>query len=144
MRIIHSVLCVLAFPCALAAQSSWANLTGLKVGQKIQVVEQNSTKHSGTFLSVSGSAIAFREAAGERSVQKPDVRSVKLQSKRRLRHTLIGTGVGAAAGATAGAASAPSDSRGYSAAFVGAAGAFVGAAIGVLLPANDLIYSVER
>src|SRR6476660_7877044 len=112
MRMILPVLVILAFSCASAAldaQSSWANLNGLKVGQKILVIEENSKKHSGTFLSVSDSAITFRESTGERSVQKADVRRVKLRNQRRLRNTLIGTGVGAGAGAVLGAATAPSD-----------------------------------
>jgi len=149
MRMILPVLVILAFSCASAAldaQSSWANLNGLKVGQKILVIEENSKKHSGTFLSVSDSAITFRESTGERSVQKADVRRVKLRNQRRLRNTLIGTGVGAGAGAVLGAATAPSDGffgKGYAAAFVGTAGGAVGSAIGVLLATHNTVYSAN-
>lgn len=150
MRSVMSLLCVLIFSCSSLAQtgqSSWTTLGGLNVGQKIQVIEMNSTKHSGTFLSLSDSVITFREGASERSVQKHDVRSVKLQNQRRLRNTLIGLGVGAGAGAVLGAATAPSDGflfgKGYAAAFVGTAGAVVGTAIGVLLPTHNTVYSVD-
>jgi hypothetical protein len=150
MRIALALLCVLTFSCAsatLGAQSSWKNLNGVKVGQKIQVIEMDSTKHSGTFLSFSDSAITFREGTGERSVQMRDVRTVKLQNQRRLRNTLIGTGVGAGSGAILGAATTPSEGfsigKGYAAAFVGTAGAAVGAAIGVLLPTRKTVYKAE-
>jgi len=70
------------------------------MGQKIQVVEFNAKKHSGTFESASDSAIIIRDASGEASLQKQDVRSVELLgSNHRMRHTLIGAGVGAGAGA---------------------------------------------
>ncbi len=144
------VLSILVLSCASAAlesQSSWTNLSGLNAGQKIQIIETNSKKHSGTFLSVSDSAINFQDGTGERSVQKPDVRTVKLQNSRRLRNTLIGTGLGAGVGAAIGAASTPSDGmfggRAFGAAAVGAFGLFIGAPVGALMPTRNTIYSVK-
>ncbi|HEV2484336.1 MAG TPA: hypothetical protein VGT08_02295 [Terracidiphilus sp.] len=105
-----------------------------------------SKKSSGTFLAVSDSAISFKDASGEKSVQRPDVRSVKLLTKRRLRNSLIGLGVGAGAGAAAGAASAPSGSflgKEFAAAFLGVAGGFCGTVVGVLWPTHNTIYSVS-
>jgi len=142
------LLFVLGISCASIVRSqqpSWANLSGLKVGQKIQVVEFNAKKHSGTFESASDSAIIIRDASGEASLQKQDVRSVELLGgNRRLRHTLIGAGVGAGAGAAICAGAW--ESRG----FLGGkgTGAAVGAVIGVLsgsivgaaLPAHDKVY----
>jgi hypothetical protein len=149
MRNMLSFLCVLGISCASFAQtgqSSWANLNGLNVGQKIQVVEMTAKKDSGTFLSVSDSAISFKDSGGEKSVQRTDLRSVKLMSNRRLRHTLIGTGVGAGAGA--GICGAAWESHGFlggkgTGAAVGAGlGGLSGLIIGVLLPAHDTtIYS---
>jgi hypothetical protein len=150
MRFMLPMLGILAFSCASAtlnSQSSWRNLNGLAAGQKIQVIEKNSTKHSGTFLSVSDTAIVFQERSGERSVQKPDVRSVNLRNHRRLRNALIGTGVGAGVGAALGAATAPSDGfiggKGFAAAFVGTAGAVVGTPIGLLMPTHNTVYRVD-
>ena len=148
MRTTLFLTLVLALSCASLAQSnrvSWANLSGLKPGQKIEVVETNSKKHSGAFESVSDSAISLRDATGEASVPKQDVRSVKLIRNRRLRNTLIGLGVGAGGGAAIGAGIGPSNGfiigKGASAAIEGLFGAVCGAAVGALLPTHDSIYS---
>src|ERR1700691_3296926 len=115
MRNATLLLCLLAISCvsnAQSGQSSWANLSGLRAGQKIQIDEMSSKKHSGIFESVSDSAISIRDASGEMSLQKQDVRSVKLlSSSHRLRNTLIGAGVGAGAGA--GISAAVWESTGY-------------------------------
>ena len=110
MRKLLSCICILGISYssfAQTGQSSWTNLSGLKVGQKIQVVESSSKKSSGTFLAVSDSAISLKDASGEMSIQKSDVRSVKLLTQRRLRNILIGLGVGAGAGAAIGAGERP-------------------------------------
>jgi hypothetical protein len=81
-------------------------LSTLHAGQKIQVVEMNSKKHSGTFVNFSDTAISFQDTAGEQTIPKQDLRRVKLmENKHRLRNTLIGAGVGAGAGTVIGAAS---------------------------------------
>ena len=146
--------CLLGIPCALVAQSgqsSWANLSGLRAGQKIQIDEMNSKKHSGIFENVSDSAISIRDASGEMSVQKQDVRSVKLLSSgHRLRNTLICASVGAGGGAITGAALGETQNKGFDIVTTGeltAAGAVgggvIGTVIGVLLPAHDTIYRVS-
>ena len=115
MRLTILALCVLGMPClssAQAAASSWANLSTLQSGQKIQVVQINSNKVSGTFLNVSDSGITLQEKAGEKTIERPDVRSVRLmKNKHRLRNTLLGAGIGAGAGAGIGAASYPPNMR---------------------------------
>ena len=147
MRTMLRVLGILAFICAsagLEAQSSWTSLNGLSSGQKIQVIETNSKKHSGTFVSVSDSAITFREGDGERSVQRPDVRKVKLQNQRRLRNALVGMGVGAGAGAVFGAAVAGNGgfvSRPAGAAVFGLIGAVFGAPVGLVVSTHNTVYS---
>jgi len=142
------LICVLTTTCASLAQNnqaSWDSLKTLQPGQKIQLVETNATKVSGTFVSASDAAISVELASGPQTVQKPEVKSVKLmENKHRLRHTLIGAGVGASAGA--GACAAAWESGGFAGgkgtgAAVGAAiGGLTGAAVGALLPANDMIY----
>ena len=101
------LICVLGLCCASWArldQTFWANLTALQAGQKIQVVDMNSKKHSGTFVNVTDTLISYQETAGEQTVQKQDVRSVKVvENKHRVRNTLVGMGLGGAVGAGVGA-----------------------------------------
>jgi hypothetical protein len=155
------LICVLGMPCASWAQTdraSWANLSALLVGQKIQVVEMNAKKHPGTFVHVSDTAISYQGTAGEQTIQKQDVRSVKLiKNKHRLRNTLIGLGVGGGVGAGIGAATFHScssqnfciqpvgqgEQTGIAAVIGFAGGAAVGAVIGVLSPSHSTIYSVK-
>lgn len=152
------LICVLGLSCvSWAAQTnraSWANLSGLQPGQKIQIVDMNSKKHSGTFVSASGTALSYQDSAGEQTIQKQDVSSVKLMKKKhRLRNTLIGGAVGAGAGAGIGAATNhPCSSQSFcvqpigkgGAAGIGAVVGFVGGAVvGVLLPSHEVIYSVN-
>lgn len=151
------LICFLGLSCVSWPQTnraSWANLSGLQALQKIQIVDMNSKKHSGTFVSVSGTALSYRDSAGDQTIQKQDVRCVKLmRNKHRLRNTLIGGVVGAGAGAGIGAATShPCSSQGLciqpigkgGMAGIGAVVGFVGGAVvGVLLPSHEMIYSVN-
>jgi outer membrane lipoprotein SlyB len=152
MRSLFFLLCVLGLPCVSAAQTnhaSWALLNGLQPGQKIQLVDTASKKHTGTFLRVSDTAVSFSESNGEQSIQKQDVRSVKLmKNSHRLRNTAIGllagAGVGAAIGAAAFHGCSPQDffciGSGGGAAIVGVMGGAAGAVVGALVPSHDTIY----
>jgi hypothetical protein len=156
MRKLLLVICVFGLPCAAVAQmnqASWTSLSGLKPGQKIQVFDVSSKKYSGVFTSVSETAIIYSEKTGERSVQKQDVRSVKLmENKHRLRNTLIvgasGAGVGAAIGAaTYKPCSAPSfcldiGGRALPTGVGAVIGGVGGAVVGVLLPSHQTVYDV--
>ena len=85
MRIILFLISVIGITCASwaqANQASWSNLTTLQPGQKIQVVDMKSKKHSGTFVNVSDSTISYRDTSGDETIQKPDVRSVKLMANK--------------------------------------------------------------
>ena len=150
MRKIFLLLFVLGLSCVAFAQTdqaSWANLSGLRPGQKIQVVEMNSKKHSGTFVNFSDTAISYKQTAGEQSVQKQDVRSVKLmENKHRLRNTLIGGAVGAGTGAGIGAAWHPNDGffgTGTYVAVDAGIGFVGGVVVGVLWPSHNTIYRVN-
>ncbi len=157
MRKIFLLLFVLGLSCPAFAQTdraSWANLSGLRAGQKIQVVGMTSKKHSGNFVSVSDTAISFRAATGEQIIPKQDVLSVKLaENKHRLRNTLIVAGVGAGVGAGIGAAlHKPCSSQSFCLDIGGAAlpagigavlGGVGGAVVGVLLPSHSTIYQVS-
>jgi len=152
MRNILFLICVLGLSCASWAQAghaSWTNLSTLHPGQKIQVVEMDSKKHSGTFVSFTDTAISFQDAAAEQSVPKQNVRSVKVGgTKRRLRNTLISGAVGAGGGAAIGAATWENNGflggRGTGAAVCAAFGFVAGIVVGVLLPTHTTIYSASR
>ena len=148
------LLCVLGLPFVARAQinqPSWAKLSTLHEGQKIQVVDMNSAKHFGTFVNVSDTAISYSETAGEQTIQNREVRSVKLmENKHRLRNTLILGGVGAGIGVGIGAATfqpCPTQSfciqpggRGFPVAIGAVLGLVGGAVVGVLLPTHNTIY----
>jgi hypothetical protein len=159
------LICVLGIShisLAQTKQASWSLLNGLQVGQSIQVVDSSSKKHSGTFMSVSDTAISLQVASGEQSIQKQDIRSVKLMAnKRRARNTLVGGavggGIGAGVGAIIGAAThkgctsgtfcldivGTSGSAGIGAAVGFLGGAITGGVVGALVPSHTMIYEAK-
>jgi hypothetical protein len=146
------LICLLGTPCASIAQSnpsSWANLSSLHAGQKIQIVETSSKKHTGTLESVSDSAISIRDSSGEASVPRQDVRTVKLmENEHQMRNLLIATGIGAGAGT--GIAAAAWESNGYikgkgTGAAVGAGlGGLAGVIAGSLWHSHKTIYTAAQ
>jgi hypothetical protein len=161
MRSLAIVACVLILPCvssAQAANSSWSNLSTLSSGQKIQVVQMNAKKDTGTFLNVTDAAITLEEMSGEQTIRKQDVHIIKLmKNEHRLRNTLIGAAAGVGAGAGIGAASyrrctTPPQSasfgcldlgRGPQAAFGALIGLAGGAVTGALWPSHKIIYRMS-
>lgn len=149
MRKFLFLMIVLAVPCSSWAQnsrSSWANLSGLQGGQGIQIVETNSTKHSGTFVNASDTALSYRDAGGEQTIRKPNIRTVKLsRNTHRLRNTLIGGAVGAGVGAASVAGvwenSGFVGGKGTGAAIGAGLGFLAGAIVGVLIPSHSTIYN---
>jgi hypothetical protein len=157
MRNVLILFGILGISCGSWAQTdnpSWEKLSVLQAAEKIQIVEMNSKKHSGSFAGFSAEAISYMDKAGEQSIPRKDVRSVKLMNhNHRLRNTLLLGGVGAGVGAGIGAATyhpcaSPSfcigvGGRGLPTA-VGAAIGLVGGLItGALLPSHQTIYSVK-
>src|ERR1700730_9774692 len=108
MRKVLALIGILGISCGSWAQTdspSWVKLSVLHAGDKIQIVEMNSRKYSGTYTSFSDRAISYQDKAGEQSIQRQDIRRVKLmKNKHRLRNTLMLGGVGAGVGAGIGAA----------------------------------------
>jgi hypothetical protein len=150
MRNVLATVLLLATPCVLPAQSnpsSWENLKALRTGQKIQVVEITAKKHTGVFVSVSDTAIVFTQSDGDRTLEKQNVRTVKLKGGHRLRNTLIGAGVGAGAGA--GITAAAWESGGFLGGRAGGAavgaiiGGLGGAIVGSVWPAHSTIYNAN-
>lgn len=118
------LICVLGLSCvsrgAQTNRASWDNLSGLQAGQKIRIVDMNSKKHSGTFVSASSTALSYQDSAGEQTIQKEDIRSVQLmKNKHRLRNALIGGAVGAGVGAGIGAATSRARTLSFDASIVG-------------------------
>ena len=147
MRKTWFLICVLGTTCTLRAQSgpgSWQNLNTLQAGQRIQVLERNTRRVSGTFLNVSGAAISVQGEAGSQAIQRQDVLSVKLmKNKHRLRNAFIGAGIGAGLGAALGGATNNGFvNRGVFAAGVAASFSVPGAVIGALVPDHSTIYNV--
>jgi hypothetical protein len=155
MRIKLLLICLLAIPWVSIAQTnstSWTNLNGLVVGQRIQIVDTSSKTHNGVFASLSDEAISIKTSKGEESVLKPNVRAVKLvKSSHRTRNTLIGLGVGAGVGAAIGAATGESEgfpidiTRGMKAGVGAVLGGVGGAVVGALLPSGGftIIYTAS-
>ena len=147
MRELLFLICILGTPYASWAQSnpaSWENLNTLQAGEKIQVVEMNSTKLSGRFLNVSDAAISLQEKAGQQTIQRQDVGSVKLmKSQNRLRNGLIGAAVGAGVVRGISAAHSESSWRPVAAVIGGAVGLLGGAIVGALVPSHKTIYRVK-
>jgi len=148
MRKVLLLICVLGTLCTSWGQSnpaSWENLNTLQAGEKIQLLEMNSKKVSGTFLNVSVAAISILEKTGSQTIQRQDVRSVKLmKNKHRLRNTLIGAGIGAGVGAVMGAATSDNFfGRGFGAAIGAVVVLLPGAVVGALAPSHETIYRVS-
>ena len=148
MRKLWILVCVLGMPCMAFGQtgkSSWENLSALQAGHRIQVVEMSSKKVSGAFVNVTDTTISLQESGGEQTIQRQDVRIVKLmENKHRMRNAAIGAAIGAGAGAGAGAA-VGNGGGGFDFARQGAgigagAGAVIGAIVGALLPCHETMY----
>jgi hypothetical protein len=147
MRKIWFLICVLAATYTSWAQSgpaSWQNLNSLHEGERIQVLEQNSRKVSGTFLNVSEAAISVQDQAGSQALRRQDIVRVRLmKNKHRLRNAFIGAGIGAGLGAALGGATNNGFvNRGVFAAGVAASFSVPGAVIGALVPDHSTIYNV--
>jgi hypothetical protein len=158
MRKLLVLICVLGLPCASRAQSnsaSWDNLKVVQLGEKIQVTETGSKKVSGAFVSVSEGSLSVEGEGGPQTIQRQDVRNVRLAKHgHRLRNTLIGAGVGAGVSAGIGAALAkpcqasqtycidPVTQREFAGACA-VIGLAIGATIGALIPSHVTIYRVH-
>lgn len=89
---------MLALPsCA----QNWDSLRGLKSGDAVVVTERTGREVKGSFRAVSADAIQVETSGGEVSVERPQVRKVKMKSaSRRARNVAIGAAAGIAIGVT--------------------------------------------
>jgi hypothetical protein len=157
MRKLLVSVCILLACAAAQAQgrAAWQNLNALQPGEKIHVLETSTTKITGTFVSVSGTAISLQSEAGPQTIQRDQVSAVqRTKNKHRLRNALIAGGIGAGAGAVIGAAAHHGCSnsqtfcldiggRAIPSAIGAVVGLLGGATVGALLPSHETIYRAQ-
>lgn len=88
MRKLAVALMLLGTPILSRAQTptnSWAALNALHAGQRIEIIETNLKKHSGTFSTVTDEAIQLREGGSDVGIRKEDVMRVTLHGPMRKR-----------------------------------------------------------
>lgn len=158
MRKLAVTLMLLGTPILAHAQTpknSWAALDTLHAGQRIEIIETNLKRHSGTFSTVTDEAIQLREGGSDVGIKKEDVMRVTLLDKsHRLRNAFLFAGVGAGTGAGIGAAASRcSSSTGFNfcglgrsvaigfGAVLGLAG---GAGVGAAIPSHPTIYRIDH
>lgn len=132
-----------------AGLDSWENLSALRPGQKIQIVETKLKSHFGTFVGYTADTISMRVGKSEVTVPKSDVLRVSDRERSHTgRNALIGMGVGAAAGIAAGAIAAatyhePGEGWLYTL-FTLPAGAGAGAVVGAAISHYPTIYRAPK
>jgi len=136
-----------AVVCAQKPKGQWSDVSHLKAGQGIEVIESSVKSHHGQFLTVTDELLTLQENGSEVSIKRADVVRVSTSSSpRRGEHALIGLVVGGAIGAGIGAASGSAhgflggSSRGITALVGIAIGAPSGALVGALIPAHTTVY----
>ena len=103
LGLLWSALLVSTLPAP--AQQSWENLGQLRVGEKIQVVDQKLKSLTGTFRYLSEEAITLQVGGNVVAVERAGVYRVTSQQRsKRGRNALMGAAIGAAAGLGAGVA----------------------------------------
>lgn len=154
-----ALACLLVLiPCSLRAQEKkgdWKALSGLRSGEKIELIETGMKKHVGTFSTVSEEAIEMHEGSNDIGIPKESVvRVTVLDKSHRLRNSLLFGGVGAGAGAGIGAAATRCSSssntfnfcglgRGVAVGIGAVAGLLGGAGVGAAIPSHPTIYRAE-
>ncbi len=150
MRAARLVLCCLLIsavvPLVAAQESRWDNLSSIKTGTKIEVVEQSLKKTSGRFVRFSNSGLTLNIDSNDVSIPRAQIHRVTILGKNRKRNTVIGLGVAGALGAAWGGGlhAAGADITGGQAAAFAAGVAGIGAGIGAILPASKTVYRAER
>lgn len=137
-------------PAMLVAQKqegSWSNLTSVKAGRGIEVIDSKMKRHAGEFIAATDEALTLKENGSDVSIRREDVARVSTGSgPRRGEHAAIGLVVGGLAGAAIGAASGSStgflggSSRGIAALVGIVIGAPAGAVVGAVVPSHTTLY----
>lgn len=128
-------LCLFLFVSGLVFAADWDAVQRIPALQKIEVTERSGGgRLRATLVSASPDTIVVREASGERSIPRADIRELRVfDSKRRTHRGLLWTLVGASAGTGASLAACVScPNEGHDMAKYVPLGAAVGAAIGAV------------
>ena len=130
-----------------SGESDWGNLRQLRVGDKVEVVRYNLSKHKGKMLAWTEESISLRLKNQEVTISREEVyRVTQLSKGHRGRNVLIGLGLGAAVGTLIGRAQWCSGEPGFNACtFVGLVmGTGIGAGVGAAFPNHPTIYRAPR
>lgn len=139
-------LLVAAVPGAALAQkpeNNWENLSALRVGQKIVVVDMDLKTYRGTFVAYSEEAISLRADSGDRGIERAHVLRVSdREHSKRFRNTLLGAAIGAGAALAVGAIvdESFSDETNIAKTIFTPIGAGAGAAVGAAFASYKAIY----
>ena len=130
-----------------SGESDWGNLRQLRVGDKVEVVRYNLSKHKGKMLAWTEESISLRLKNRDVTISREEVyRVTQLSKGHRGRNVLIGLGLGAAVGTLIGRAQWCSGEPGFNACtFVGLVmGTGIGAGVGAAFPNHPTIYRASR
>lgn len=127
---------------------AWQDLSQLRKGQKIEIVDMSLKKVHGEFSDFSEAALTIRTGADSVTLLREDVFRVSLREKsKRWRNAAIGAAIGAAAGLALGAAidSSFSESGEHIAkTILTPVGAGAGAGIGSAFASFETVYRAPR
>ena len=96
-------LCLLLFASSLVFAADWDAVQRIPAAQRIEVTERSGGgRLRATLVSASPDTVVVREASGERSIPRADIRELRVFDSRRRAHrgllwTLVGAGAGAGA-----------------------------------------------
>ena len=127
--------CLLLFASSLVFAADWDAVQRIPAAQRIEVTERSGGgRLRATLVSAGPDTVVVREASGERSIQRADIREIRVfDSGRKVRRGVLWTLIGAGAGAGASLAaciSCPGEGRDVTT--HAPLGVPVGAAIGAL------------
>src|SRR5689334_902793 len=128
-------LCLFLLGSGLVFAADWDAVQRLPVAQRIEVTERSGgSRLRATLVSASPDSVVVREASGERSIPRADIRQLRVfDPGRRVHRGLLWTLIGAGAGAGVSLAGCISCSgEGRNTAKYVPLGAGVGAAVGAL------------
>jgi hypothetical protein len=100
-------LCLLLFATSLVFAADWDNIQRIPAAQRVEVTERNGGgRLQATLVSASADTVVVREASGEHSIPRADIRELRVFDSGRRAHrgflwTLVGAGAGAATSLTA-------------------------------------------
>ncbi len=123
-----------------STEASWSNLSRLRAGQKVEVVDMKLKATAGRFTAFSEGTISLLVGKDQISIPRANVLSVKnRESSHRRRNTLLGLAIGAAGGLAIGAIQgAASSEEGEIFLLWTPIGAVLGAGVGAALPAGQV------